>query len=720
MRNLQKRILVTVIPTLAQSILQRFGAKSTQIGELAAHALRSMSIIDNQLHSKEKQDSLQLMSMLVDIGILSEEGFTRNKEVFHNTLKENINEMSLLEWAIETPVTLWKYHRTELQGELQRISEHQHTLNQIVYTLSGLSLISYSLIYALVSDQKIHKSELKLLKEIIFIFEKPDRLIDYITKSAIAPSSRNVLYSEIYRHVNAFTQSALIPLQLMQLITRVHATGAASIEDSSQRWAIIVDEVTELDTAIITNKGFFEVQQPVPSKPKNTSETTTTRSTNEVHTPVDDLTMSTSGDQTSSISDDEEWVQRAVELHLLAEEEYGRVSITDGEEVDPLVAVRPLEPRWELIVTELRSRDALTFEHIENEIAQAVPDSTDRIDAYQYIMERLLSTGVRIYDDTVVDTPARTLTLKEVEQLVADVSERFADSLFAEYSFENQRIFLYHDLLSASEERDLTQARLMVSTYAATTTTERERMRCADLEQQIRETLINHNYRLVMRTAVTAHYGQNIQHLDQMDLFQEGCIGLINAIDKFDGSRGYKISTYATWWIRQAIYRAIDNQERGIRLPVHFLDLIRRYKRESKKLAERLEREPTSVEIAEQMSRSVKLVETLVYWDRRIASLDQSVGEEDSTLKDFVPGDNMPETGAMQNELAETLDRYLSKFPEREQIIITLRFGLNGNHIHTLEEIGRKFGITRERVRQIEVICLKRLRRYPELRAHLE
>jgi RNA polymerase sigma factor (sigma-70 family) len=529
-----------------------------------------------------------------------------------------------------------------------------------------------------------------------------------------------VLYSEIYRHVNAFTQSALIPLQLMQLITRVHATGAASIEDSSQRWAIIVDEVTELDTAIITNKGFFEVQQPVPSKPKNTSETTTTRSTNEVHTPVDDLTMSTSGDQTSSISDDEEWVQRAVELHLLAEEEYGRVSITDGEEVDPLVAVRPLEPRWELIVTELRSRDALTFEHIENEIAQAVPDSTDRIDAYQYIMERLLSTGVRIYDDTVVDTPARTLTLKEVEQLVADVSERFADSLFAEYSFENQRIFLYHDLLSASEERDLTQARLMVSTYAATTTTERERMRCADLEQQIRETLINHNYRLVMRTAVTAHYGQNIQHLDQMDLFQEGCIGLINAIDKFDGSRGYKISTYATWWIRQAIYRAIDNQERGIRLPVHFLDLIRRYKRESKKLAERLEREPTSVEIAEQMSRSVKLVETLVYWDRRIASLDQSVGEEDSTLKDFVPGDNMPETGAMQNELAETLDRYLSKFPEREQIIITLRFGLNGNHIHTLEEIGRKFGITRERVRQIEVICLKRLRRYPELRAHLE
>jgi len=720
MRNLQKRILVTVIPALAQSIIQRFGAKSTQIGELAAHALRSMSIIDNQLHSKEKQDSLQLMSMLVDIGILSEEGFTRNKEVFHNTLKENINEMSLLEWAIETPVTLWKYHRTELQGELQRISEHQHTLNQIVYTLSGLSLISYSLIYALVSDQKIHKSELKLLKEIIFIFEKPDRLIDYITKSAIAPSSRNVLYSEIYRHVNAFTQSALIPLQLMQLITRVHATGAASIEDSSQRWAIIVDEVTELDTAIITNKSFFEVQQPVPSKPKNTSETTTTRSTNEVHTPADDLTMSTSGDQTSSISDDEEWVQRAVELHLLAEEEYGRVSITDGEEVDPLVAVRPLEPRWELIVTELRSRDALTFEHIEKEIAQAVPDSTDRIDAYQYIMERLLSTGVRIYDDTVDDTPARTLTLKEVEQLVADVSERFADSLFAEYSFENQRIFLYHDLLSASEERDLTQARLMVRTYAATTTIERERMRCADLEQQIRETLINHNYRLVMRTAVTVHYGQNIQHLDQMDLFQEGCIGLINAIDKFDGSRGYKISTYATWWIRQAIYRAIDNQERGIRLPVHFLDLIRRYKRESKKLAERLEREPTSVEIAEQMSRSVKLVETLVYWDRRIASLDQSVGEEDSTLKDFVPGDNMPETGAMQNELAETLDRYLSKFPEREQIIITLRFGLNGNHIHTLEEIGRKFGITRERVRQIEVICLKRLRRYPELRAHLE
>jgi RNA polymerase primary sigma factor len=506
----------------------------------------------------------------------------------------------------------------------------------------------------------------------------------------------------------------------MQLITRVHATGAASIEDSSQRWAIIVDEVTELDTAIITNKSFFEVQQPVPSKPKNTSETTTTRSTNEVHTPADDLTMSTSGDQTSSISDDEEWVQRAVELHLLAEEEYGRVSITDGEEVDPLVAVRPLEPRWELIVTELRSRDALTFEHIEKEIAQAVPDSTDRIDAYQYIMERLLSSKVRIYDDTVVDTPARTLTLKEVEQLVADVSERFADSLFAEYSFENQRIFLYHDLLSASEERDLTQARLMVRTYAATTTIERERMRCADLEQQIRETLINHNYRLVMRTAVTVHYGQNIQHLDQMDLFQEGCIGLIKAIDKFDGSRGHKISTYATWWIRQAIGRAIDEQERGIRLPVHFLELIRRYRREAHLLANNIGRVPTPEEMSQQISISLKHAEMIVYWDRRIASLDQSVNEDDSTLVDFIPDENQPEDAAMQAELAETLNMHLKKLTEREQLIIAMRFGLNGNQVHTLDEIGHKFGIARERVRQIEVICLKRLRRYPELRAHLE
>ena len=719
MRNLQKRILVTVIPTLAQSILQRFGAKSTHIGEMAAHALLSMSIIDNELHLNEKRDSIQLMSLMVDSGILSDDGFDRIKGVFNSRLPNSINEMSLLEWAKDAPVTLWSYHKSEMQRATQRYSEQQRVLNQIVYTLSGLSFISYALLYALVSDQHIHRSELKLLKEIIFIFEKPDRLIEYITTSQITPASRNVLYSEIYRHVNAFTQSALIPLQLMQLITSLYASGAVSPEDNSQRWEVIVNEVTELDTTVITALEFFAAVQSNTTSPQDELAKTPSRTTTAVLQPAglhtDDLNMSSISQLTSVIDDEDERVYRAIELHQMAEEEYGRISITDGEESDPHVAVRPIEPRWELIVTKLRNREALTFELIEKEIAQAVPDSTDRIDAYQYIMERLLSSGVRIYDDTVVDTPARTLTLKEVEQLVADVSERFADSLFAEYSFENQRIFLYHDLLSASEERDLTQARLMVRTYAANTTIERERMRCADLEQHIRETLINHNYRLVMRTAVTVHYGQNIQHLDQMDLFQEGCIGLIKAIDKFDGSRGHKISTYATWWIRQAIGRAIDEQERGIRLPVHFLELIRRYRREAHLLANIIGRVPTPEEMSQQISISLKHAEMIVYWDRRIASLDQSVGEENTPLGDFVEGENDTESGAFQSVLAETLNKFLNELSEREQMVITLRFGLNGNDVHTLEEVGKQLGVTRERIRQIEVNSMKQLRRHREL-----
>ncbi len=306
-------------------------------------------------------------------------------------------------------------------------------------------------------------------------------------------------------------------------------------------------------------------------------------------------------------------------------------------------------------------------------------------------------------------------TILNANEIPLDIDEPASDDLENEEELSNEELAITAENVDAFAD-DSVRLYLREIGKIPLLTPEEE----ADLAQRIvkgdkkaKDKMVEANMRLVV--SIAKRYGG--RGLDFLDLIQEGNTGLLRAVDKFDPDKGFKFSTYATWWVRQAITRAIADQARTIRIPVHMVETINKVLRTTRKLTTELNREPTNEEIAAALDMEPEKIDYVMRIKQDIASLDASISregdDEESVLGDFVEDEerDSPEDSAANQILKEQLSEIIATLTDREQKIIRLRFGIGGGRPHTLEEVGAEFDVTRERIRQIEAKALSKLRK---------
>ena len=364
------------------------------------------------------------------------------------------------------------------------------------------------------------------------------------------------------------------------------------------------------------------------------------------------------------------------------------------EGIEPIVASSDPK-KYPALKTLLDSSKSVGFV-TQDDILKNFPQAEENIELLDNLYSALIEAGVDVLES------GETVPEKEVEKDVeveATLDRVASPDPVKMYLREIGKV----KLLTAAQEVDLAK-------------------RVEKGEQKASQDLTRANLRLVVSIA-KRYMGRGLSFLD---LIQEGNIGLMRAVEKFDWRRGFKFSTYATWWIRQAITRAIADQARTIRIPVHMIETINKFRREQSRLEQSLGREPTPDEVAKALDIDVEKANEIIKISQEPASLESPVGrEEDSRLKDFVEDEEMksPDEAASYELLKGHVNTVLDTLNPRERRVLELRFGIKDGRARTLEEVGREFGVTRERIRQIEAKALRKLRhptRSKRLRDYLE
>ena len=367
-----------------------------------------------------------------------------------------------------------------------------------------------------------------------------------------------------------------------------------------------------------------------------------------------------------------------------------------GKSTKPLSKKESVDEQIEELLSRGKSKGFVT----EEEIIHVFPDIEDDIERLERVYDELERKNIKI--ETTVDVISVSenkeddskKSKKEVKEEMKDLS---LDNIFNDsvqmYLREIGRV----SLLTAEEEVQLAKKKEKGDVAA-------------------KQMLAEANLRLVV--SIAKKYVGRSANLSLLDLIQEGNIGLFRAVEKFDYRRGYKFSTYATWWIRQAITRAIADQSRTIRIPVHMVETINKFSQTTRRLVQDLGREPLPEEIASEMGIEVEKVRHIMKISQDTVSLETSIGDDDddSTLRDFIEDTEtvLPSQNAGRQLLRGYVKEVLIELSPREQKILKMRFGLEDGVTHTLEEIGQEFGVTRERIRQIEAKALERIKKHRE------